>query len=245
MRYRSNYTVNRKPIHGFTLVELLVVISIMSLLMSILMPSLNKARRLATRIKCASNLHTTGIALFCYAGDYNGKYPLGLPDGSWPMGAMALPTKDGYVPIGQAALVAHNYLADFRVLYCPQHEKIYNDRSSIFTTKQWVPSNWGMTYLSYPYWVGFRHKYLTPNWSIPAPLNKLTALDSFSKGSTVVSSDMTMTGEYTVSRKAIPNHPARSNKPSGGNILYNDSSVGWKKFSDMKERFILGWEFYF
>jgi prepilin-type N-terminal cleavage/methylation domain-containing protein len=65
------------PSAGFTLVELLVVIGIISLLVSVLLPALNKARQQANLIDCESRLRQMGQALGIYVTENNGSLPYG------------------------------------------------------------------------------------------------------------------------------------------------------------------------
>lgn len=61
---------------GFTLIELLVVIAIIALLVSILLPSLQRARELAKRSMCAVNLNSAGKALVLYQAESKDRFPM-------------------------------------------------------------------------------------------------------------------------------------------------------------------------
>ena len=63
----QNYKTGCAGRTGFTLIELLVVISILALLLSILMPSLSKAREAGRAAVCGSNMKQLGIAQSVYA----------------------------------------------------------------------------------------------------------------------------------------------------------------------------------
>ena len=113
---------------GFTLVEFLVVISIVMLLTAILMPSLARSRDAADRLRCASNLRQVGGALVGWLDDHGNRLP-GLTYIYDPLPkyceGMLLTNYEGeqFEGLGHLLPCAENggYLADARLLYCPCH----------------------------------------------------------------------------------------------------------------------------
>ncbi|MCP4452862.1 MAG: prepilin-type N-terminal cleavage/methylation domain-containing protein, partial [Planctomycetes bacterium] len=59
---------------GFTLVELLVVVSVIAVLIGILLPALGKARESAKSTVCTSSLHSWALVFGVYSNDNNGKW---------------------------------------------------------------------------------------------------------------------------------------------------------------------------
>ena len=76
---------------AFTLIELLVVIAIIALLMSILMPALQRVKSQARSVACLSKLKQWGLFFAMYAEDYNGRFMMGSP---------SRPKIDGFTHLG-------------------------------------------------------------------------------------------------------------------------------------------------
>jgi prepilin-type N-terminal cleavage/methylation domain-containing protein/prepilin-type processing-associated H-X9-DG protein len=121
---------------AFTLVELLVVIAIIALLVSILLPALNKARESAKSLVCKSNLRQISLGFLYYADDNDNRFPSRTPISTsvyyaayteqlvgqnywnffWVQGANPnwefLLEKD----------TTRNYISDWRVFECPSDQ---------------------------------------------------------------------------------------------------------------------------
>jgi prepilin-type N-terminal cleavage/methylation domain-containing protein len=257
MRSSSNCTVWHKPAGGFTLVELLVVISIIALLLAILMPSLSAARQQAKKIVCSSNLRQQGIALYAYRSANNGRYPSKVRTGFWAFGGMVtdgnpLNGKWDNLIAGQPLLVKTRFLDDFKFLYCPASPKNYLNYKDMFNLYQqaylsshrFEDMNWGNLFINYPYWAGYTKDFTTGsgyNFGTKAPLLIVSGLaDTSSK---IVITDATITWPKPTAPAGTDlgkfpypygNHVSRG-VVEGGNILRNDGSVSWQKMAAMQK----------
>lgn len=115
---------------GFTLIEMLLVVSLIALLISLLLPALAQSRGVARVAVCANQLHQLHGAIVEYQQRYRMRKPWQFANGSadYPHESGSGVGKPG-TP-ARALVVSTKILPDARLLFCPdipaKYETIYN-----------------------------------------------------------------------------------------------------------------------
>ncbi len=172
---------------GFTLVELLVVIGIIALMISILLPALQKARTQAVRIKCAAALRTWGQGWAMYHGENKGHLPSSWNGGAIP--ACIWVSNDISLPNSGAELTAEKispYIGGFEDLTPPS--QLPNVNADTFSGVWWCPevnsqepTRPGWFYQNIPFggfacWFNFSYFGNVQRWSPTATAQELNDL---------------------------------------------------------------------
>jgi prepilin-type processing-associated H-X9-DG protein/prepilin-type N-terminal cleavage/methylation domain-containing protein len=116
--------MRKRSAAGFTLVELLVVIGIIAVLISILLPALQKARQQAVVVDCQSRMRQIGQGIMLYANANKGYLPA----------SQEIPQPSFYV-------FAYNYIGTALGKQLTVHQDImplFNDKD----VKEWTPTTW-------------------------------------------------------------------------------------------------------
>lgn len=129
--------MKKRTERGFTLIELLVVISIIAVLMSIMMPSLQRARAQAKMVLCANNLKQMGTVFQLYANDNDQCFPEGINWSSTAWFANDELTK--YLPTASTWKGATDKQAVYKGYYCTENFKTLTEDVDKNTSEGYGP----------------------------------------------------------------------------------------------------------
>ncbi|HOW67768.1 MAG TPA: type II secretion system protein [Candidatus Paceibacterota bacterium] len=108
---------------AFTLVELLVTIAVIAILASLLLPGLGRARNLAWRTACLSNLRQIGIGTAMYANEHQGRMPW-IPDAELQLTPPVNSSGKRYARMGSFMPVLNPYLGESKLWLSPPVKRI-------------------------------------------------------------------------------------------------------------------------
>ncbi|HWD92355.1 MAG TPA: prepilin-type N-terminal cleavage/methylation domain-containing protein [Verrucomicrobiae bacterium] len=253
---------NRFKHRAFTLIELLVVIAIIAILAAMFLPALASAKERALKAKCANNLHEIGVAIQMYVSDNRDNLPTG-PVVTPPNSANALwdiprPMADA-LSGGSSNIYRGIFYCPGSVLLTSQNQDFWwyytgtGSSDHRVTGYQWIISR-----------DGTKGKYASDATTLlktlASPKGYLVKItqpytNSFGTADTEMLTDAVISsGNYggsatTPNSQSFLNVPSTNpselpggyasshmhkNIPAGGNILFMDCHVEWRKFQDMR-----------
>ena len=217
-------TDRRAAGHGFTLIELIVVISIIALLISILLPMLGTARDSAKRVRCASNLRQITLVGTTYANDFDGKLP--PAQNAWPgvhFVPMNLDTELHEAMIDYYGLV-------FDALYCPtidlNRERVGGAQGEFGEWGYWGPP-YDMYRIAYIVLWGYRDLGIS---DALFPSVQFTASTLEDPSDHVAAADIAVRWDFSWQNQfsqIFSSHNENGLTPEGGNTAFVDGHVAW------------------
>jgi prepilin-type N-terminal cleavage/methylation domain-containing protein/prepilin-type processing-associated H-X9-DG protein len=239
-----------KKLHGFTLIELLVVISIIALLMAVMLPALNKARKLSKRSVCSSNLRQIGIIQQLYANEFRQWMPKMTNTANYgkPNYMSGISARPGVMPAEPLDYCTQSYNMDHKIWVCPDYQNTSQDREPAWEaglegkslrrsggSGQWPAAYWGIGYSSL---VGLvpaggivpRAGIYNSAKRITDPSNYLLAAD---KNRRTMRDWNHIGGSGDAPPSSMSHKSSKTGLPEGANNLYVDGHVEWNDSSSM------------
>jgi prepilin-type N-terminal cleavage/methylation domain-containing protein/prepilin-type processing-associated H-X9-DG protein len=238
---------------AFTLIELLVVIAVLMMLAALMMPAVFRARRLATRTECVSNLRQFGVALNVYRQAF-GRYPHQrhtsgnyYKEGSLQGGPLLdtivkykpYPVPSSMVGWETDALVAKGLGGEVvrdatvplprsaQVLTCPALHRSGRLRETYWPNGSGFCGYYGNARDNcYDYVIGYFYVGGTHYWRYADPTQSPIFVDD--PGEWALVSDILY---YRYGAWLVNHRDPSTLGPEGGNVLFADGQVGWYRWN--------------
>jgi prepilin-type N-terminal cleavage/methylation domain-containing protein len=234
-------------LRAFTLVELLVVISIIAVLLAILIPSLKRAKEKAAQVTCTAHLKQIGAAMGLYAIDYRDLFPDCWTTGGWHMGHPDDPrfwkgfqfrAAPGYKDPTQGPLGLNEKFGLAGVLgksdyygkspagaYIDGKSKVWVCSSNASILKKWeIGSSWGNTYaFSTATMLGYTKTYNISKTAWLVYDNYM--YKPYDPGQ--ISDGKEQKWTIPIDQRVLPHKKTGKEGSRAINVLYGDLRVGW------------------